>query len=135
MATTGAKSDYLENKILDHVLGTAAYTAPTPYLALFTSDPGETGNLSGEVSGGGYARVAISGKMSAASGGTSSNSSALTFPTATADWGTITHAAIVDSGTVGAGNVLYYMALTTTKTILNGDTAQFAAGALSISED
>lgn len=47
-----AKSDYLENKILDHVLNNTSYTSPTTvYFALFTSNPAEDGSGS-EVLGG-----------------------------------------------------------------------------------
>ena len=49
-------SNYLENKVLLHVFGATAYTAPaTLYVGLFTSNPGETGGGT-EVSGGSYAR-------------------------------------------------------------------------------
>jgi len=93
-----ALSDYLENKLLDHALGTAAYTMPTVYVALYTSDPtdADTGT---EVSGGGYARQTVT--FNAASGGSASNAGDITFPQATADWGTITHIGLRDAATGG----------------------------------
>lgn len=126
-----AASDYLENKVLDHVIGGTAYTAPaTVYVGLWTADDGlESGTLTSEVSGGSYARQSIT--FAAASGGSSSSNATVTFPTATANWGTITHVALMDAST--AGNVLFHGAVTTSKTIESGDTFQISAGNLTIS--
>jgi hypothetical protein len=138
-----AASDYLENKVLDHVLrySTAPYTAPsTLYLALFVNTSGsaatnlEAGTLTDEVPTSGstaYARKAIT--FGAASAGTSTSSATVTFDTATASWGTITHVAVMDGGTRGAGNVLFWGAVTTSKTIDTGDTFQVTSGNLTIS--
>ena len=134
----GAASNYLENKLLDHVLTSTAYTQPSRYLALFTSDPGEGGSFSGEVSTSGtaYARKAVTFEAAGTSvTGTSRNNATVTFDTATANWGTITHVAVVDGSTAGAGNVLFYGAVTTSKTIETGDTFQISSGNLSISLD
>src|SRR5689334_11320775 len=116
-------SNYLENKISDHLWRGRAYTAPaTLYLALFTSDPGETGSLTGEPGSGSYARVAITpndsnfkgtgGETSGASAGTGGQSvsgAAFQFPTASGSWGTLTHWALMDASS--AGNVLVSDAL------------------------
>lgn len=130
-----AASNYLENKILDHVLTATAYTQPARYIALFTADPGEAGSFTNEVSTSGtaYARQAVT--FAAASSGSSATSATVTFPTATANWGTITHVAIVDGDVEGAGNVLFYGAVTTSKTIETGDTFQISSGNLTISLD
>jgi hypothetical protein len=113
----GAASNYLENKILDHVLTATAYTQPSRYLALFTSDPGETGSLTGEIStsGSAYSRQAVT--FASASSGSSATNATVTFSAATSSWGTITHVAVMDGGTAGSGNVLFYGAVTTSKTI------------------
>lgn len=136
MATGDAMSNYLENKLQDHVLGGPDYARPaTVYVALFTADPGETG-ATGEVSGGSYARAAVTNNSTnwpAASGGVKSNGTTITFPTATASWGTITHMAIFDAAT--AGNMLYHGALSASKTVGNGDTFDFPAGNISITFD
>jgi hypothetical protein len=138
-----AASNYLENKVLDHVLrySSAAYTAPsTVYLALFTGtaattlDNLEAGTLTNEVSTSGtaYSREAIT--FDAASSGSIDNASpGVTFDAATASWGTITCVALMDGGTAGAGNVLFYGQVTTAKAIDNGDTFQVSAGALTVS--
>lgn len=138
-----AASDFLENKVLDHVLrySTAPYVAPTTlYLALFVNTSGnaatnlEAGTLTDEVPTAGttaYARKTVT--FAAASSGSSATNATVTFDTATASWGTITHVAIVDGGTRGAGNVLFYGAVTTSKTIDTGDTFQVTSGNLTIS--
>jgi len=130
------KSDYLENKILDFLLGGVSYTPPTTlYIALFTVAPTDAGGGT-EVSGEGYARVAVANNtinFPAASNGTKSNGTTITFPTATSDWGQIVAVGIYDSAT--NGNLLFWANLTTARTILSGDTAQFAAGSLVFTED
>jgi len=104
-------------------------------LALFTADPGETGSMTYEVSGTGtaYARQAIT--FASASGGVSANDATVTFPVATASYGTVTHVAITDSATRAAGNILYYSAVTTAKAIDTSDQFQVTAGNLTISLD
>lgn len=123
-------SNYLENKVLLHVFGATAYTAPaTLYAALFTSDPGEAGTGT-EVSGGSYARQTIAFTVTA---NQASNTAAVEFPTATASWGTITHAAVYDA--VSGGNLLAYGPLTTSKTIASGDVLRIPAGDFDINLD
>lgn len=129
-----ASSNYLENKLLDHTLTATAFTQPSVrYIALFTADPGETGSFTNEVttSSSAYARQAVT--FAAASSGTSATNATVTFPAATANWGTVTHVAVTDGATAGAGNVLFYGAVTTSKTIDTGDTFQITSGNLTIS--
>lgn len=128
------KSDFLENRVLDRVLKNNAqftYTFPaTVYAALFTADPTEAGTLTSEVSGAGYVRQAITWGTIAS--GSAANSAIVQFPTASGSWGTVTHVAIVDAST--AGNVLYYGALTASKTVGTGDDVSFAIGTLVVTE-
>ena len=126
-----AASDYLELKVLDHVLGNTTYTPATNlYLGLWTQDDGlEAGTVTSEISGGSYAREVIT--FDAAASGSSANTSTVTFTTATGNWGTITHVAVMDAAT--SGNVLFHGAVTTSKTIETGDTFQVSAGNLTIS--
>ena len=128
-----AATNYLENEVLDHILGEGArdFTSPaTLYIGLFTAvADGEAGSVT-EVSGNGYARTAVN--FNAASGGSSTNNGAVTFPTASGgNWGTITHAGVYDAST--AGNLLFYGALTVNKTVTDGDTFQIADTQLTIS--
>lgn len=130
-----AASDYLEDALLDHVLNSpgSAYSAPsTLYLALFTADTGlEANSPSAEVSTSstGYGREAVT--FGAASSGSCATDATVTFTTATDNWGTITHIAVMDAST--SGNVLFYGAVTTSKTIETGDTFQVSSGNLTIS--
>lgn len=132
----GSKSNYLENKVLDHILGNTAYSAPaTTYIALYTVTPGET-NGGTEVTGGSYARVSVTNNTTNwpnASSGSKSSGADFTFPTATANWGTVVAFGILDAST--SGNLLYYGDLTVSKTISTGDTAKFATGDITITED
>lgn len=122
-----AFSDYLENKVLDHVFGGNAYSAPgTLYLALYTSDPGDD-NSGTECSGTSYARQTIAFTVTA---DTASNTSAVEFPTAGSAWGTITHVGILDALT--SGNLLAHGALTSAKTVASGDVFRVPAGDLDI---
>lgn len=123
-------SNYLENKVLLHVFGATAYTAPaTLYVGLYTSDPGETGSGT-EVSGGSYARQTIAFTVT---DNQASNTAVVEFPTASASWGTVTYAAISDA--VSGGNMLAYGALTTSKTIASGDVLRIPAGDFDINLD
>ena len=124
-------TNYLENKLLDHVLRKVTYTSPTTaYVGLFTDAPDDTG-AGTEVSGGSYARVSVS--VTTASAGAVTSSANVTFPQATGSWGTISHLAIFDALT--SGNMLMYTELTTSKVIGNGDIFQISSGNLSVTLD
>lgn len=124
-------STYLENKLLNYVLKGTAYAAPTTlYVALFTSDPTDTGTGT-EVTGGSYARQTITFATSTAS--KSSTATDALFPVATAAWGTVTHIGIYDALT--AGNLLFSSALTTSKSVSVGDQIKIAAGDVYITLD
>lgn len=142
-----ALSDYLENKLIDHLFRSVSFTAPVAlHVGLLTAAPSDTGGGT-EVSGGSYARVAEapgstnwantqnSGTgVSSGTGGTTQNLTTVTFPAPTANWGVVTHFGIYDASS--AGNLLVWGALTVSKTINNGDAApSFAAGALTVQID
>jgi len=130
----GSFADYLENKLLDHIVGKTAFTMPTCYVGLSTADPLDTGAGLAEPSGGSYARVATAGgDWNAAAAGAIDNANDITFPEATGDWGTITHFALFDAAT--AGNMLAHGSLTTSKHIESGEVAKFAAGDLDLTLD
>lgn len=142
-----AMSDYLENKIVDWLFRAQTFTPPAGlFIGLLTAAPSDTGGGT-EVSGNAYARVNLApsltnwaGTQAAASttastgtSGTTSNNSAVTFPTPTASWGTVTHFGIWDAST--AGNLLFYGALNISKTINSGDTVTFPISSLSVQID
>ena len=123
-----ALSDYAENELLDHLLGTGVFTAPSAvYLALYTAAPSDSGGGT-EVAGNGYSRQAVA--FAAASGGSASNTSAESFTASGGNWGEITHWGIFDAST--SGNLLLHGALTSSRTINDGDTLDFAAGDITI---
>ena len=124
-------SDYLEDKVLDHVFGGSAYTAPsTLYVALFTAAPSDTGGGT-ECSGGSYARKSMPAMtVSGTSPTTATNGAAVEFATATGAWGTVTHVGIYDASS--SGNLLCWAALTTPKAVTSGDVFRFNAGELDI---
>ena len=121
-------TNFLETEILDHVFAGAAYTAPgTKYLALFTAIAnGETGSVT-ELSGDAYARQSVAFTTS---GDTTSNSGAVEFPTATGDWGTVTHVGVYDASS--SGNLMCYATLSSSKAIDTGDVFRVPAGDLDI---
>ena len=120
-----AMSDYLENKVLDHVLGTTAYTHPSQtYIGLSTGSFADTGSGTAELSGSNYARVAIN--FDAASSGTTDNSGAVEF----ASWGAVSHFGLFDASS--SGNLLIHGAFTAAKTITTGDILRIAAGELDV---
>jgi hypothetical protein len=107
-------------------------------VALFNSDDSagltaenlEAGTITDECTGGAYARQAVT--FGTVSGGSVSNSGNITFPAATdANWGTITHVAVMDAST--AGECLFFGILDTSKTIDSGDTFQITSGNLTVS--
>jgi hypothetical protein len=152
-----AASNYLENKLLDHVLrfSTASYTAPgTVYCALFsgtaatvkTALESGTSSTSGSTNWGlyeitsasAYARQAITfGVAGATTPGQITKTTTITFPVATADYNntatsgsTVTCLAIMDAST--AGNVLFYGELAVSKQVSSGDQFTIASGNLTV---
>jgi hypothetical protein len=123
-------SNYLETQLLNHVFDNTAYTSPTTvYVSLHTANPDEDAS-GAEVSGGGYVRQAGSFTVS---GNTATTDAAVEYPTATADYGTVTHVGIWDAET--SGNMLAYAALTASKAISTGDVFRIPTGDLDITLD
>lgn len=129
-------SDYLEGKILDHLFGLAAFTAPANlYAALFTAAPADSGGGT-EVSGNAYARVTVANNSGvfSRSGSTISNLVAITFaaPSPSA-WGTVTHWGLYDASS--GGNLWGWAALSVSRSTSVGVALSFAIGALTITQD
>jgi hypothetical protein len=122
--------------------GEAAILAPlttgisggTAYISLHTGDPGSAGTLL-EVSGNNYTRVAVSGWVNTGSNPTvAQNSGILTYPQANpSGWGTISNFGVWTAAT--SGTYMGSGGMTTPKTVNAGDTARFAAGALTFTAD
>lgn len=132
----GSKSDYLEDALLDHILGGGDFSRPaTVYIALYTVAPTDVGGGT-EVTGGSYARAAVENNATnwpAAASGAKSNGTQINFITATAAWGTIVAFAIFDA--LSGGNLLYWGSLGGSVVISSGQTAYIAVGDLDITED
>lgn len=125
----GNLTNYLENKLLDHFLGTTSYTMPSPvYVALFTVAPSDAGGGT-EVTGGSYARQTAT--FTAASSGATSNSANIDFTGMPA----ATTVAIALFDQLTSGNMLVHGTLTTNKQTDAGDTLRIATGDLDISID
>jgi hypothetical protein len=110
-----AFSNYAENKVLDHALGTTSWTMPAQlYVKLHTGDPGEdcTANASSNTT-----RVAAD--WNAASAGTAALSNAVTWASWANGTQTISHISLWDH--LSTGNPILYGALSTPKQVANGD--------------
>ncbi len=132
-----ALANYLEAALLNLIFNKDAFTGPTVYLALYTDDPTDA-DAGTEVSGGSYARVLIYDNGSGSPDFTVAavdgigykveNDNDVTFPTATASWGTVTHFGLRDAAS--GGNLLMHGALDYSKTVGIGDVFQADAGEL-----
>lgn len=135
-------SNYLENKLLDFLVRGQSYSAPaTVYVGLSTTACSDGSNGT-EVSGGSYARVAVSSSLanwsgtqsagstsaSSGTGGDITNNNVITFPTATASWGTVTYWFLSDAST--SGNQLMCVPITSSLTVGIGQTIRFPPGTL-----
>ena len=123
-------SNYLENALINATLRNTSYTSPTTvYVSLWTSNPTDAGSgTEVSTSGTSYARTAVT--FGAPSDGASTNNADVTFPTATASWGTVGWIGINDAST--SGNLLYHTPLDTSKTIDTGDIFKISSGNLSV---
>ena len=124
-------SNYLENKLLDHTLGGAAFTQPAGlYLALSTGSFADD-NSGTELSGSNYSRKSMT--FAAASSGSAATNAAVEFDAATGSWGTVSHYGIYDAST--SGNLLFHGSFTASKTIATNDILKVASGSITISLD
>jgi len=123
-------SNYLENALLNGTLNGTTYTAPsTIYVSLWTSNPGDDAS-GAEVSGGSYARAVVTFDTATGTTGLVATDADITFPTATAGWGTVGWIGINDA--LSGGNLLYHTALDLPKTIDSGDIFKITTGNLTV---
>lgn len=134
-------TNYMEDFLIEKIFRGSATAFPANfYVALFKADPGETGSLAQEVSGGNYARVIYANNgtnwaasVDAGNAKRTSNQVSIVFNNPNADWGTITHWGFMDSATLGAGNMWIYGQLGASRTVYSGDNPpSFAVAALTI---
>lgn len=123
-------SDYLEVALLNATLNGVAFTAVNdPYVSLHTADPTDAGTGT-EVSGGSYARTTASFATASGTSGLVATDADVTFPTATATWGTVGWIGLWDAAS--GGNMLYHTALDASKTIDSGDIFKITTGNLTV---
>ena len=121
-------SNYLENALINGTLRATTFTAPAAvYVSLHTADPTDAGSGT-EVSGGSYVRQAAT--FGAPSNGASTTTADITYPQATASYGTVGWIGIWDA--VSTGNLLYHSPLNTSKTIDTGDIFKITSGSLTV---
>lgn len=115
--TAGFSATNLANPWLDAIRATGSnFTAKTPYVKLYTGDPGATG--AANAAAGSTTRVAVT--QAAPSGGSMSINGTLPSWTNGGTSETITHIGVWDAST--SGNFLYSVALSASKAWASGDT-------------
>lgn len=128
-----ALSDTFENRALDWVLVTGTPTRATgTWIALYTTAPTDSTAGTEVTNANAYVRMAVT--FNAASGGATENTATVTWPAATGSWGTVLAAAVVDSATIGGGNVIGYMTFTG-QAVATGNVFEIVAGALDVTLD
>lgn len=129
------KSNYEKNRAVNARYGGGTYTKPaTIYVALFTSAPSASGGGT-EVSGGSYARVAVTNDATNfpdAVAGVKSNANPIAFPHATDAWGVITHGATFDA--LSGGNMLDFAGFAQPQTVQGGGQFTLGVGQLVLTE-
>ena len=141
-------SNFLENELIKHLFRTGSFTKPTVMAIALLTTPANDANTGQFTAGvgvevanaGAYARIDVpplDANWAATSGtdGKTSNINAVTFTQATANWGTVQGMALVSSATYDSGDMYFHSAVDTSRTIDNGDTAEFAAGAITVTLD
>jgi hypothetical protein len=128
----GSLTTWACDEMLDHLTSAAMPTITAVYVALFTADPTDAGTLTNEVSTSGtaYARTAI--VFAAAANRAIVQNGAVTFPQATAAWGTVSHWGIMDGETEGAGNMLAFGSFTAPFAPVNGNTPTIPDGEIEV---
>ncbi len=121
-------SNYLKTALVNGVLRGITYTAPTTvYLCLY-SDTQTDADAGTELSGNGYARIAIA--FDADTLGVTQNTSEHVFTASGGAWPQAQTWGIRDAAS--GGNLLIHGALTTPQTLGDGDTLTLAAGELDV---
>ncbi len=127
------KSTAYANEILDYLFGSGS--PATLYIGLYTDAPDADGTGGTQVTGGSYARAAVTNNATnwpAAVGGVKANATAITFATASADWGTIESVGVFSASS--GGTPKYFGDLDTPRTVNNGDAFSFAISQFVITE-
>jgi len=119
-------TNFSENQLLVWQLTAGAVTRPAAWFVGVGTGHTDAG-LTGEPSGNGYARQAVSFNVA---NDVATNAALLVFGPASAAWGSMASIAVFDAAT--GGNCLWSGALTAARTVDSGDSLTVAAGALSL---
>jgi hypothetical protein len=128
-------SNYLEDQITNWLNGQPFATTLTGgvFVQLFSSDPGETGVLTGAL----FTRINVpAGGFTRGTGGagTLTNTNIITI-TSNNTGGSVTASHVGVFNAVTSGELLFYGALTASKTIATGDEVKFNANQLTLTID
>ena len=130
-------SNYMENAVLNQILGGQAYSTPsTVYVALSTSAYQEDGTGGNEPVGNNYARASVTNNTTnwpVTTTGTKTNANSITFATASGNWGSLGYVGIYDQLT--GGNLLMFSTISVPKSPSAGDTVSYAPSSLTINLD
>ena len=125
----------MRKKLIEGILGVTSYTTPAiVYLALFTDNPTDTGDITNEVSASDYERISLDGKFGVltGTGGALSNIASISFSEATSAWGVVTHIGIMLSGTKTTDDMILYETSNPARDVIVGKTLEFPVGFLSV---
>lgn len=128
-----ALSDYLKTKILNLVFNNVPFVPPaTIAVALCNAAPqaSDTGATIPEIIGGAYIRKNVANWT--LSTNSADNTVSIIWPVATTNWGAITHIALLDDATPGAGNLLFYGALNASVSVNIAQIFSFNTGELNV---
>lgn len=137
---SNAMTDYFESGLLSQIFRGQSLTLPSTgvYIGLTSDHPAEATPAANEIAGNGYTRVHVpTGNFDPptvdGSGQLVSNNAAITFPTATGNWGYASGVIIADA--LAGGNVFFKGILTTPRDVLSGDTFRFNTSDLDVKFD
>ncbi len=138
----GQLSVWTANRVLNKLLRGEDYPVTSSYwIAAFRATDAaalraNTPAAASEVSASGYSRIEIRGGTSltftASIAAASQVSGLLAWAPATDAWGTVTFAALMDSATLNAGNVVLLGALASPKVVDAGDTFKIPSGLFTV---
>lgn len=123
-------SNFLEEKVLGFTFCRTPWTiAATYYVSLATSITSDGGSVTEVTTNVAYARQPVWWTAPSNPGGTTTSSPTVTFGPATTPWPiTVSWVSIVDSLTIGAGNVYAYGLLDVARTVVTNDSLSFTSG-------
>lgn len=131
-----AASDTLAEQLLEHLFRTASFAKPTNITVALMTGVATDSQLVGEVSGNGYLRQSLpplDANWTAVASGSLKSDQKVTFPAATAQWGTIRSAALIFND--GTDTQYLFGNLTTPQFVDNANVFEFDVGKIIVRLD